>query len=73
MAGASEDEIPLLGGDVTEGLVRVGNTLRRPSGPHSTAIAAYLRHLESAGITESPRHLGIDDKGRDASRLPHRK
>jgi ribosomal protein S18 acetylase RimI-like enzyme len=65
MAGASEDEIPLLGGDVTEGLVRVGNTVRRPVGPNSPAIAAYLRHLESAGIAESPRYLGIDDKGRD--------
>jgi ribosomal protein S18 acetylase RimI-like enzyme len=65
MTGAPEPEIPLLGGDVTEGVVRVGSTVRRPAGPHSTAIAAYLRHLESAGVAESPRHLGIDDKGRD--------
>jgi ribosomal protein S18 acetylase RimI-like enzyme len=65
MASSGEDEIPLLGGDVTEGLVRVGGTVRRPPGPHSSAIAAYLRHLEVAGFSESPRHLGIDDRGRD--------
>jgi ribosomal protein S18 acetylase RimI-like enzyme len=65
MAWSDEDEIPLLGGDVTEGLVRVGNTVRRPPGSHSAAVAAYLRHLEAAGFAESPRHLGVDERGRD--------
>jgi hypothetical protein len=27
-------KIPLTGGDVTEGVVRVGDTVRRPVGPH---------------------------------------
>src|SRR3954451_11090836 len=62
---AEDTEIPLLGGDVTEGVVRVGDTVRRPAGPYSSAIAAYLRHLEAAGFAESPRHLGIDVQGRD--------
>ena len=65
MTTAEEPEIPLLGGDVTEGLVRVADTVRRPGAPASPAIAAYLHHLEQAGIPESPRHLGVDAKGRD--------
>jgi hypothetical protein len=55
----------LLGGDVTEGLVRVGDTVRRPPALHNSAVAVYLRRLEAAGFAEAPRHLGIDDKGRD--------
>lgn len=61
----AEPEIPLLGGDVTEGLVRVGNTVRRPPAPQNVAVATYLNGLEAAGFAESPRHLGIDDQGRD--------
>ncbi len=64
-SSADDIEIPLLGGDVTEGLVRVGDTVRRPAGPNSTAIAAYLLHLEADGFAGSPRHLGIDSQGRD--------
>ena len=60
-----ELEIPLLGGDVTEGLVRIGNTVRRPASAHSGAVAAYLRQLEEAGFAEAPRHLGVDAQGRD--------
>jgi ribosomal protein S18 acetylase RimI-like enzyme len=65
MSPAEDAEIPLLGGDVTEGVVRVGETVRRPAGPYSDAINSYLRHLEAAGFPESPRYLGRDDQGRD--------
>lgn len=58
-------EIPLAGGDVTVGMVRVGDTLRRPRGPWSDAVAAYLRHLQAVGFDAAPRHLGIDAQGRD--------
>ncbi len=37
-------EIPLAGGDVSVGMVRVADTLRRPRGPWSHAVAAYLRN-----------------------------
>lgn len=57
--------MPLAGGDVTEGVVRVGDTVRRPRGPWSASVAAYLHHLERAGFQEAPRHLGIDEHGRD--------
>jgi hypothetical protein len=58
-------EIPLAGGDVTEGVVRVGDTVRRPVGPHSPLVHALLAHLESAGFAGAPRFLGIDGAGRE--------
>lgn len=58
-------EIPLLGGDVTEGVVRVGDTVRRPVRPHSGAVHGLLRHLERAGFDGAPRVLGIDERGRE--------
>jgi hypothetical protein len=58
-------EIPLAGGDVTEGVVRVGKTVRRPRGPWSGAVAAYLLHLERVGFREAPRFLGVDERDRD--------
>jgi hypothetical protein len=33
-------------GDVTEGVVRVGGTVRRPHQPQSLAVAGYLDHLQ---------------------------
>jgi Ser/Thr protein kinase RdoA (MazF antagonist) len=58
-------EVPLLGGDVTDGLVRIGGTVRRPRGPVSEAVGRVLRHLEAAGFAGAPRHLGVDRQGRD--------
>jgi hypothetical protein len=64
MIGAGK-EVPLTGGDITEGLVRVGNTVRRPHLAQSPAVAAYLAHVASAGFTAVPRWHGRDEKGRD--------
>ncbi|MFC7534630.1 MFS transporter [Actinoplanes sp. GCM10030250] len=64
MTGAGE-EVPLTGGDITEGLVRVGNTVRRPHLTQSPAVAAYMAHVVGAGFTGVPRWHGRDDKGRD--------
>jgi len=61
----SEPEIPLLGGDVTEGVVRVGDTVRRPVQGNSPLVHALLTHLESAGFAGAPRFLGIDSAGRE--------
>jgi hypothetical protein len=58
-------EIPLAGGDVTEGVVRVGDTVRRPVGPHSPLVHALLAHLASIGFEGAPRFLGIDRAGRE--------
>jgi hypothetical protein len=62
---ADQAEIPLAGGDVTEGVVRVGETVRRPVGPHSPLVHALLIHLESIGFDGAPRFLGIDRSGRE--------
>lgn len=62
---AADAEVPLLGGDVTTGLVRVGDTVRRPRQPWSASVAAYLRHLEAARFDGAPRWHGVDDRDRD--------
>jgi hypothetical protein len=58
-------EVPLPRGDVTEGVVRVGDTVRRPRGPWSSSVAAYLRHLQQVGFDGAPRYIGLDERGRD--------
>lgn len=58
-------EIPLAGGDVTEGVVRAGDTVRRPVGPHSPLVHALLAHLEAVGFAGAPRFLGLDRAGRE--------
>ena len=57
--------MPLLGGDVTEGVVRIGDTVRRPPSRSSPMIARLLRHLQEVGFDGAPRHLGTDRQGRD--------
>ncbi|GAA0391546.1 trifolitoxin immunity protein [Acrocarpospora corrugata] len=61
----AEAEIPLTGGEVTEGVVRVGLTVRRPLKPSTPAVHALLRHLESVGFDGAPRVLGVDGSGRE--------
>ena len=63
--GDDEPELPLLGGDVTEGVVRKGNTVRRPVHANSPLVHALLRHLEQQGFDGSPRFLGIDGQRRE--------
>ena len=64
-ADPAETEVPLLGGDMTEGVVRVGRTVRRPVRPHTPAVHALLRHLEAVGFDGAPRVLGIDGRNRE--------
>lgn len=63
--GQPEPAVPLLGGDVTEGLVRVGDTVRRPVSDASPRVRRVLDFLQSAGFQGAPRFLGIDGIGRD--------
>lgn len=46
-------------------MVRVGDTVRRPVGPHSPLVHALLKHLDAAGFGGAPRFLGIDGAGRE--------
>ena len=60
----SEGE-PLTGDGVTQGIVRIGDTVRRPLRPFSLTVQAYLAHLRDAGFTGAPLPFGIDDEGRE--------
>lgn len=62
---ASEREVPLAGGRLTCGVVRVDDTVRRPMGEHSPFVHRLLRHLESVGFDGAPRVLGVDARGRE--------
>jgi Phosphotransferase enzyme family len=46
-------------------VVRVGDTVRRPTHPWTPAVHALLGHLEQAGFPYSPRVLGMDQEGRE--------
>jgi Ser/Thr protein kinase RdoA (MazF antagonist) len=50
---------------MTPGLVRVGNTVRRPLHDRSPYVQAVLMHLEAVGFDGAPRFLGVDDRGRE--------
>ncbi|KGM13791.1 phosphotransferase [Cellulomonas bogoriensis] len=58
------EEVPLTGGNVTGGVVRVGRTVRRPAGPQTPAVHAVLTHLQEVGFAHAPRSHGIDERGR---------
>lgn len=60
-----EAETPLSGGRVTPGLVRVGETVRRPIRTDRTLQHELLSHLERVGFQGSPRYLGVDEQGRE--------
>ena len=53
-----------LPGRATAGVVRVGDTVRRPVGPWTPAVDALLLHLEQVGFSGAPRALGRDAQGR---------
>lgn len=62
-----EPDLPgerLPGGNVG-GAVRVGGTVRRPSGPWTPAVHALLRHVRARGLDGVPEPLGLDDQGRE--------
>jgi hypothetical protein len=59
----SSPEEPLPGTFST--LAKVGNTVRRSTGPWTPAVHALLRHLEGAGFDGAPRVLGVDAQGRE--------
>jgi Ser/Thr protein kinase RdoA (MazF antagonist) len=46
-------------------VVRVGDTVRRPTGPHSAFVHQLLEHLEAVGFDAAPRLLGTDAHGRE--------
>jgi hypothetical protein len=58
-------EEPLLGGNTHQQIVRVGSTVRRPTGRWTPGVHALLSHLEHAGYDGAPRVQGVDPQGRE--------
>jgi hypothetical protein len=54
----------VLRGGVNE-VVRVGSTVRRPTGAWTPAVHALLRHLAAKGFAGAPRVHGFDERGRE--------
>ena len=68
-------EEPLAGGRTTPGVVRVGDTVRRPPQRNSEFARALLAYLAGRGFDGAPRFLGVDQNGREcfsfiAGRVP---
>jgi len=60
-----DEEVQLVGGRQSSGIVRVGDTVCRPPHRNSDFVRALLRHFEIVGFDGAPRLLGIDDMGRE--------
>lgn len=52
-------------GASADGVVRVGNTVRRPPRCSTPLMRDVLAQLEHAGFDAAPRWLGFDEQGRD--------
>jgi Ser/Thr protein kinase RdoA (MazF antagonist) len=64
MIGPDAEE-PLTGGATRAGVVRIGDTVRRPRTDRSAFVERVLSRLESASVDGMPRWLGSDAQGRD--------
>src|SRR5271165_5931282 len=58
------EEHVLTGGNVSDVVVRVGDTVRKPAGPQTPAVEAFLAYLNDSGFSGAPRTLGRDERGR---------
>ncbi|MGH6957042.1 MAG: phosphotransferase [Caulobacteraceae bacterium] len=70
--GGDGAEEPLFGGLQSGRVVKVGDTVRRPSGDWTATVFALLGHLRAKGFP-APEPLGLDKRGREiVSFLPGR-
>ena len=53
----------LIGDGATAGIVRIGDTVRRPLRPFSLTVQAYLAYLRDAGFTGAPLPFGVTSRG----------
>lgn len=60
-----EIEEQLKGGRVTPGVVKIGDSVRRPLKTGHEFRHALLAHIEKCGFAGAPSFLGIDKKGRE--------
>src|SRR4051812_2999128 len=59
------DEQALTGGRTTDGVVRVGDTVRRPQTTNARFVHQLLIHFAQNGFVGAPRYLGMDEKNRE--------
>lgn len=64
----SETEHELIGGNSTAGVVRVGETVRKPWREATPAVIEFMRAVRSAGV-DVPEVLGRDEQGRQVLEL----
>ena len=57
--------IPLSGGRITPGVVRIEDTVRRPRRGNAVLVRALLDRLEELGLELAPSYRGIDEQGRE--------
>lgn len=62
----ANDEEAELGGGAVGGAIRVGRTVRRPTGPWTVAVHELMDHLRESGLRGIPEVLGIDEQGRES-------
>ena len=65
LASPVDHEVDLPGGRVTPDVVRLGMTVRRPTGEHPPFVHALLTLLSNIGFDGSPRFDGLDDDRRE--------
>jgi aminoglycoside phosphotransferase (APT) family kinase protein len=62
----SKGDQPLAGGITNAGkVVRVGEHVLRPAGPHTASVHAFLRAVRAAGFDGVPAPIGVDTDGRE--------
>jgi len=59
------EEVVLPAGRITRGVVRVGDTVRRPANASTRFVAELLELLAARDCSWAPRYLGQDGLGRD--------
>jgi aminoglycoside phosphotransferase (APT) family kinase protein len=57
--------MPLSGGRITQGVVRVEDTVRRPRQANAELVRTLLVRLEELGLELAPRYRGVDEQGRE--------
>ncbi len=64
-AGGPAANEEILAGGTLGVVVRIGDTVRRRTGPWTPAVHALLRHLERVGFAAAPRVHGVDERDRE--------
>ena len=65
---ATEDTEPLVGGNMSRAVTRVGDTVRKPHLPQSDTVQRLVAHVRAQGVTWAAEPLGVDDAGMDVWR-----